>query len=105
MDSTTAPAVPSERVFTVKPYQPDGGYDFTGVNLALFVMMIAGILAGIGAHYVSRLFWLILLFPTFIGFFLGTLKCRFIVRYWNRRRPNTALEWLRWTRHRGTPVK
>ena len=57
--------------FDVEPYRADGGFHWSGVSLVIGVLGIAGPVLGFVAHLIGQWFWLILIFPIFLGFALG----------------------------------
>lgn len=72
--------------YTVKPWQPDGGFTTNGLITMLGVMFVAGAAIGFAAHFIANYFYLIILFPVAIGFALGWLGVR-LVKYANLRNP------------------
>lgn len=56
--------------FETQPYQSDGGVNPVGVVLMTTLVVVAGLFLGVTASLVSRLFYLILIFPVAIG--IGT---------------------------------
>ncbi len=77
MDENTPDTPPPVKTpalrFDVEPYQPDGGFQWTGVSLVIGVLGIAGIILGGLAGLISQWFWLILIFPAAMGGALGGL--------------------------------
>lgn len=67
------PALPADLRFSVQPYVPDGGFSIMGLMVVLLGLSLGGIALGVGTHYVSKWFYLILLFPMLIGIALGAL--------------------------------
>jgi hypothetical protein len=59
--------------FSVRPYTPDGGFTMGGVLMLAAAMVLAGAAMGFVAYYVSKLIYLILVFPVFIGFGMGAV--------------------------------
>ena len=72
--------------YDVRPYQPDGGFTTSGLVTMLGAMLVAGAGIGFAAHWVSQLFYLIILFPILIGLFLGAVGMR-LVKFANLRNP------------------
>jgi hypothetical protein len=72
--------------YDVQPYQPDGGFTASGLVTMLGAMLVAGALIGFAAHWVSQLFYLIVLFPILIGLALGFVGKR-LVKFANLRNP------------------
>lgn len=54
-----------------KAYQPDGGFELSGLGILIIGLSVAAILLGGVAQFVSRWFYLIILFPAGIGLLLG----------------------------------
>lgn len=67
------PALPRDVSFTTTPYAPEGGFSPVGLVILLVGLSIAGIVLGVITHYVSRYFYLILLFPMLIGIAIGAV--------------------------------
>ena len=85
--TTTAPTPPTNLPkYDVRPYQPDGGFTASGLITMLGAMLVAGAAIGFAAHFVSKLFYLIILFPVLIGLFLGAVGTR-LVKFANLRNP------------------
>jgi hypothetical protein len=59
--------------FDVEPYRPDGGFQWSGVSLVIGVLGIAGLALGFVAHLIGQWFWMILVFPIFLGIALGAV--------------------------------
>ncbi len=72
--------------YDVRPYRPDGGFTASGLITMLGAMLVAGAAIGFAAHFVSKLFYLIILFPILIGLFLGAVGTR-LVKFANLRNP------------------
>ena len=72
--------------YDVRPYQPDGGFTASGMVTMLGAMLVAGAVIGFAAHWVSQLFYLIILFPILIGLALGFVGKR-LVKFANLRNP------------------
>ena len=72
--------------YDVRPYQPDGGFTASGLITMLGAMLVAGAAIGFAAHFVSQLFYQIILFPVLIGLFLGFVGTR-LVKFANLRNP------------------
>lgn len=71
--SPTVSALPTDLRFHTIPYTPDGGFSLNGLLFLLVGLGIAGIVLGVITFYVSKFFYLILLFPMLIGLALGGL--------------------------------
>ena len=67
------PVLPAGLKFHATAYTPDGGFSITGLMLVLLGLGAAGIVMGVATFYVSKLFYLIVLFPMLIGIALGAL--------------------------------
>ena len=74
------------RSTTVNPCQPDGGFTASGLITMLGVMFVAGAAVGFAAHFISQLFYLIIVFPVAIGLALGRSGVR-LVKFANLRNP------------------
>ena len=81
-----SPAPTNLPKYDVRPYQPDGGFTASGLVTMLGAMLVAGAVIGFAAHWVSQLFYLIILFPILIGLFLGAVGMR-LVKFANLRNP------------------
>jgi hypothetical protein len=77
--------------FQVRPYQAEGGLNAAGVLLVMILEIASGLVLGVIASLVSRLFYLILFFPLAIG--LGTGMAGALGVQWGkvRNRAVTAL--------------
>ena len=60
------PAGPPPRFDTI-PYRPDRGFTPANSALLLGVFLVAGTVLGIIAFYVSKMIWLVMVFPVQIG--------------------------------------
>jgi hypothetical protein len=59
--------------FDVLPYRPDGGFQWSGMSLVIGVLGSAGLALGFVAHLIGQWFWMILVFPIFLGIALGAI--------------------------------
>jgi len=75
--------------FPVKPYRPDGGFSLGGALQLIGFLGLAGIILGAIASFVSRYFYLLLIFPLAIGFGVGYVGNLCIKRF-KIRRPLTC---------------
>lgn len=80
------PALARDVSFAVTPYRPEGGFSPLGLVLLLVGLSIAGILLGVATYFVSKLIYLILVFPLFIGIGLGAVGA-FLVKAGKVRTP------------------
>jgi len=64
--------------FPTTPYQPDGGYTTGGLLMLLAALAASGAVLGYIAHIISQWFYLILIFPLFIGFAIGAVGIRMV---------------------------
>lgn len=91
--STDAARSPLEvrlpQTFPVQPYVPDGGMSLGGALQLVGTLGLAGIILGGIASYISRFFYLVLLFPIGIGLLLGWVGGR-CIRAFKIRRPLTC---------------
>lgn len=65
------PALPRDTRFDVTPYVPDGGFSAVGLIVLLLGLAVAGVIMGVVCHYVSKWFYMIVVFPMVIGFVIG----------------------------------
>jgi hypothetical protein len=65
--------------YDVVDYQPDGGCSTAGVGMLISALVIVGGLLGFVAHLVSQAFYLIIIFPAFIGVALGFIGRKMVV--------------------------
>lgn len=65
------PSAPASGRFDVTPYRADGGFAASGVVMLITALAIAGAVIGFIAFQVSKLFYLIILFPIVIGLVVG----------------------------------
>lgn len=92
--SLDAPAPPPPDVrlpqsFTVREYTPDGGISFGGALQLVGFLGLAGIILGAIASFVSRFFYMVILFPIAIGLCVGWVGKRCITAF-RIRRPRTC---------------
>jgi hypothetical protein len=91
--STAAAGTPLEvrlpQSFPVRPYVPDGGMSLGGALQLVGTLGLAGIILGGVASWISRFFYLVLLFPIGIGLCLGWVGCG-CIRAFKIRRPLTC---------------
>lgn len=57
--------------FETVPYRPEGGFSSTGYALLLVGSLVGGLLLGVIAGFLARWFYLVLIFPLFIGMGVG----------------------------------
>jgi DNA-directed RNA polymerase subunit M/transcription elongation factor TFIIS len=72
--SSTAEARPEQDPpprFATQEYQSDNGFNLAGVALMIILEVVAGVFLGAVASLISRLFYLILIFPAAIGMGVG----------------------------------
>jgi hypothetical protein len=74
------PAGPPPRFDTI-PYRPDRGFTSANSALLLGVFLVAGTVLGIIAFYVSKLIWLVMVFPLLIGLILGGIGIWVVKRH------------------------
>src|SRR5262249_53278076 len=82
------PAGPPPRFDTI-PYRPDRGFTPANSALLLGVFLVAGTVLGIIAFYVSKMIWLVMIFPVLIGAILGGIGI-WVVRRHKIRHPALA---------------
>ncbi len=91
--STAAAGSPLEfrwpQSFPVRLYVPDGGMSLGGAMQLVGTLGLAGIILGGIASFISRFFYLVLLFPIGIGLLLGWVGSR-CIRAFKIRRPLTC---------------
>lgn len=91
--STDAAPSPQEvrlpQVFPVQPYVSDGGMSLGGALQLVGTLGLAGMILGGIASFLSRFFYLVLLFPIGIGLLLGYVGSR-CIRAFKIRRPLTC---------------
>lgn len=71
-------ALPPPTRFEVQPYAPDGNFPPMGLGLTLGGGLAAAIFVGFVASFIGQWFYLVLLFPVFIGLALGGIGTAFI---------------------------
>lgn len=81
-----SPEVPLTKAFAVEPYRPDGGWSLGGAFQLIGCIGLAAVALGAIASYVSRYFYLIVLFSILIGFCIGFVGS-FCIRRFGIRRP------------------
>ncbi len=64
----------------VAPYKSDGQYDLSGAIMLISAMALAGGIVGVAAHYVEKIFWLIIVFPVLIGLAMGLVGTNMVKR-------------------------
>jgi len=75
-----SPAGPPSRFDTI-PYRPDRGFTPTNSALLLGIFLGAGTVLGIIAFYVSKMIWLVMVFPVLIGAILGGIGIWVVKRH------------------------
>ncbi len=67
--------------FDIAKYRPDGGVSLAGALQLTGILGLLGILLGIVASFISRYFWLVLVFPIIIGCCIGAVGSACIKRF------------------------
>src|SRR5205809_6726552 len=71
---------PPQSTFPTTPYQPDGGYTLGGLLMLIAALAAVGAVLGYITHIISQYFYFILVFPLFIGFAIGAVGIRMVIK-------------------------
>lgn len=82
-------AAQSQGTIPIREYQPNGGFGVIGVLIMAAALVLAGMVLGVAAHYISRMLWVVIIFPAGIGAGMG-LAARAMVRVGKVRSPVIA---------------